>query len=146
MDFNAFHAIQRLIVQSGVPQDRTIGSFGDPKWSGTTDFTWTKDQYRFFWRTLWQDRDVFDPEGDDFFVDADDNVINSNGWRFVHNASVSVDVSEFTDAYDKPIILQFNVNNVFDRTLGRGLDRQFGTFGQAEQLGRNYTMRVRASF
>ena len=143
---NAFHAIERSVIVDGVVQDNTIGGFGDPRWSGTVDLTYTKGAMRVFWRTLWQDRNLFSPSGNNFFADANDNIINSVGGRLMHNASISYDISELTDAYDKPIVVQFNVNNVFDRGRGRGLREAFGNTGQAEILGRSFTARIKATF
>ena len=146
LDATAFHAIERNIIVDQVSQDNTIGGFADPRWSGTFDVTYNKDAFRFFWRTLWQDRNLFSPSGNNFFADADDNLISSVGGRFMHNASVSYDLSELTDSYDKPIVLQLNVDNVFDRGVGRGLRETFGNFNNSEVLGRRFTFRVRASF
>jgi len=146
IDATAFHVIERKIIVDAVAQDNTVGGFGDPRWSGTVDLTYDKDAFRFFWRTLWQDRNLFSPSGNNTFADENDNIVSSVGGRLMHNASVSYDVSSLTDNYDKPIIVQFNVDNVFDRTPGRGLREQFGNFGTSEVLGRRFTMRVRASF
>jgi len=146
LDANAFHAIERNIIVDEVSLDNTIGGFGDPRWSGTVDLTYDNGGFRFFWRTLWQDRNLFSPSGNNTFADANDNIITSVGGRLMHNASVSYDLSELTDAYDKPIILQLNVDNVFDRNVGRGLRETFGNFNNSEVLGRRFTMRVRAAF
>ena len=146
IDATAFHVIERNIIVDTVPQDNTIGGFADPRWSGTVDFTYSKDSLRFFWRTLWQDRNLFSPSGNNFLADENDEIINSIGGRLMHNASVSYDLSSLTDAYDKPIVLQLNVDNVFDRGVGRGLRETFGNFNNSEILGRRFTMRVRASF
>ena len=146
IDATAFHVIERNIIVDTVPQDNTIGGFADPRWSGTLDFTYNKDSLRFFWRTLWQDRALFSPSGNNFLADENDNIINSIGGRLMHNASVSYDLSSLTDAYDKPIVVQLNVDNVFDRGVGRGLRETFGNFNNSEVLGRRFTMRVRASF
>lgn len=146
LDANAFHVIERAIVVDNVTQDNTIGGFADPRWSGTVDATYTNGGFRFFWRTLWQDRNLFSPSGNNTFADENDNIVKSVGGRLMHNASVSYDVSELTDAYDKPIVVQLNVDNVFDRTPGRGLREQFGNFGNSEVFGRRLTFRVRAAF
>ena len=143
---NAFHAIKRDIIVDGVTLDNTVGGFGDPKWSGTTDLTYRKDGLLAFWRVLWQDKALFSPSGNNTFADDNDTIIRDVGWRFMHNASISYDLSTLTDAYDKPVIIQLNVDNVFDRTPGRGLRRVFGNFGQAEILGRSFTIRARVLF
>jgi len=146
IDATAFHVIERNIIVDSVPQDNTIGGFADPRWSGTVDFTYNKDSLRFFWRTLWQDRNLWSPSGNNFFADENDNVITSVGGRLMHNASISYDLSSLTDNYDKPVVVQLNVDNVFDRGVGRGLRETFGNFNNSEILGRTFTMRVRASF
>lgn len=147
---DAFHVIQRDISLGGVQQDKTIGLAGDPKWSGTIDATYTKGGLRLFWRTLWQDDALFESDlernPDNIFATADGRVVRDAGWRVLHNASVSYDISELTDAYDKPVILQLNVDNVLNRRGTNDIDRTFGNFGLSEELGRRYTMRVRASF
>lgn len=146
LDTNAFHVIKRSTIVDGVAADQAIGSFAEPRWSGTFDVTYDKDAFRFFWRTLWQDRNLWSTTGRTFFADNNDNVVTSVGGRLMHNASVSYDVSSLTDNYDKPIIFQINVDNVFDRKVGRGLREQFGNFNNAEVLGRRFTLRVRAAF
>ena len=147
---DAFHVIQRDLALGGVPQDNTIGEAADPKWSGTIDATYTKGGFRLFWRTLWQDDALFEADLERnptrIFATADGEVIRDAGWRVLHNASVSYDISELTDAYDKPIIVQLNVDNVLNRRGTNDIDRTFGNFGLSEELGRRYTMRIRASF
>ena len=146
IDATAFHVIERKVIVDTVPQDNTVGGFNDPRWSGTVDFTYNKDALRFFWRTLWQDRNLWSPSGNNFFADENDNLISSVGGRLMHNASISYDLSELTDNYDKPVVVQLNVDNVFDRKVGRGLRETFGNFNNSEVLGRSFTMRVRAAF
>jgi len=147
---DAFHVIQRDLSLGGVPQDNTIGLASDPKWSGTIDATYTKSGFRFFWRTLWQDKALFEADlernPDNIFATADGIVVADAGWRVLHNASVSYDISTLTDNYDKPLIVQFNVDNVLNRRGTNDIDRTFGNFGLSEELGRRFTMRVRASF
>ncbi|MBC6411537.1 MAG: hypothetical protein GDA39_00725, partial [Hyphomonadaceae bacterium] len=101
---------------------------------------------RLFWRMFQQDDRLYSPSGNNTFVDENDNIIRDDGWRFMHNASIAYDLSTLTDAYDKPIIIQMNVDNVFDRAPGRGLRRVFGNFGQAEIFGRRFTVRARVVF
>lgn len=146
MNMNVSHVLERTIVLNGVLQDNTIGSQADPRWSGTNDFTYTKGGLRMFWRILWQDRDLFSPSGNNFFADENDVLIDRVGGRVVHNASVAYDFSELMPNYDNPFIVQLNVNNVLDRSPGRGLDRVFGNFFPQDELGRTFTVRVRASF
>ena len=146
IDMSAFHVLTRDLILANVQQDNTIGSFADPRWSGTADFTWTKGGLRLFWRTLWQDRSLFSASGTTFFADENDELVNSLPGNFVHNASIAYDFSELLPDYDKPVLVQFNVTNVFDDKPGRGLRRQFNDFYQSELIGRQYSVRLRASF
>jgi len=147
LDANAFHQIERAIIVDGATPDNVIGGFANPRWRGTVDLTYNYDGLRFFWRTLWQDRNLFSPSGNNNFADENDNIIRSVGGRFMHNASISYDLSNLTDSYDKPIIVQLNVDNVFNRRPGRaGFRRAFGNFNTAETFGRRFTFRVSANF
>ena len=146
IDLSAFHVIERNIIVADVQQDNTIGGFGDPRWSGTADFTWNRNGLRLFWRTFWQDRSLFSPSGNNTFADENDEIIRSLPGNFVHNASIAYDFSEMLDDYDNPLVLQFNVTNVFDDKPGRGLRRAFGDFYTSEIFGRQYSVRVRATF
>ena len=146
IDFAAFHAIERNVLNStGVPDDNIIGGFFSPRWEGTTDFTYRNDGLRLFWRTRWQDRSLFSPSGNNFFFDDNDEEVRSLSGNFLHNASVSYDLSEMLDDYDKPLVVQFNVDNIFDDQPS-GLRRAFNDFYTAEQLGRSYSFTVRANF
>ena len=143
---SAFHAIQRDVVVADVPQDNSIGGFGDPKWSGTTDFTYTNDGLRLFWRTIWQDKALLSASGNTFFANPEGEIVNSTPANFLHNASISYDVSSVIDSYDNPLLVQFNVNNVFDDDTSNDIRRAFGDFYTAEVFGRSYSLRVRATF
>ena len=145
LNMNVSHVLQRDVQVNGVLQANTIGEPFDPRWSGTNDFTYSKDGLRLFWRVLWTDRILFDASGDSFFA-LGDEVINSVSGRVLHNASVSYDLSEALSNYDNPLILQLNVNNVLGREAGTGLQRSFGNTGLPEQLGRTFTVRLRAVF
>ena len=143
---DVFHIIKRDLVLAGVPNPNIIGSRADPRWEGTTDLIYNNGGFSAFWRTFWTDRILFSPSGNNFFADENDELIDSVGGRFLHNASVSYDVSEIIDNYDKPLVLQLNVDNVFNQELGRGNDRSFGNNTTANILGRRFTLRVRAAF
>jgi len=144
--FDAFHVIQRDLVVANVPADNTIGGFFDPRWSGTADFTWRKDGLRLFWRAIWQDRSLISASGETVFFNTDDEFVESLSGNFLHNASISYDVSNLLDNYDKPLTVQLNVNNVFDDSPGNGLRRAAGDFFTDEIFGRSYSLRVRAAF
>ena len=146
IDMSAFHVIQRDLIVQDVVQDNTIGNFTDPRWSGTADFTYTKGPARLFWRVIWQDRSLLSPSGENIVADNDGNAVRTIPGNFLHNASLAFDVSEVLADYEKPIILQFNVNNVFDDDPGNGLRRAFGDFYTSEIFGRSYSARLRVTF
>jgi len=146
IDLNAFHAIQRDVIVANVPADNTIGNFPDPRWSGTADFTYTNGGLRAFWRTIWQDRSLLSASGETFFADNDGQIVESLSGNFLHNASLAYDVSSLLPNYDKPLVVQANVNNVFDDRPGNGIRRAFGDFYTSEIFGRSYSLRVRAVF
>ena len=146
LDTSAFHVIERELIVANVVSDNTVGNFFDPQWSGTIDGTFTKGGLRLFWRAFWQDNSFLSGSGQDLIVDANDQIVDDIGWNWVHNASISYDLSENLSNYDKPLLVQFNVNNVFDDDPGRGLRRTFGDFYDSEVFGRSYSLRLRASF
>ena len=145
-DVNVFHVLDRELIVQDVLQPNSVGGFGDPEWSGTIDATYNKDGFRLFWRAFFQDDSLFSPSGRNFFADENGDVVDSLGWNWLHNASISYDLSSVFDNYDKPLLVQFNVNNVFDDSPGNGLRRIFGDFYTDEVFGRRYSMTLRATF
>jgi hypothetical protein len=143
---NGQRTISREDVVAGVLVDNTVGEPFDPRWSGTNDFTYTNGGLRLFWRILWTDRIDFDAAGENFFADADDNIISTVGGRVLHNASISYDLSEALSNYDNPLTLQLNVNNVLGRTAAFGNQRAFNNRGFAENFGRSFLLTLRAQF
>ena len=146
VDANVFHVIQRDRTVANVQAPNTVGGFGDPEWSGTIDGTYQKGGIRLFWRAIFQDNSLFSPSGRNFFADETGEVVESLGWNWLHNASIAYDLSEVLPNYERPLQLQFNVNNVFDDDPGRGLRRIFNDFYDAEVFGRSYSLVLRASF
>jgi len=146
-DARVFHVITRERVVAGVTQLNTIGSFDDPEWSGTLDFTWDYDAFRVFWRTSWQDETLFSASGNNNYVTPDGVYkTETDDWYWMHSASVAYDLSDAIDQINFPLTVQVNVDNVFDRT-GEGLEEQaFGQFGFDDIYGRRYSIRLRASF
>lgn len=147
LSVQAFHTIKRDFVVGGLVQDNTIGGFNDPRWSGIADFSWTGHGLTAFWRTSFQDRTLFSPSGENFFAGPNGNLINDAGGRTIHAASIAYDLSNAFTNYDKPVTVQFNVNNVFDRSPNRNaIDRTFGNFGNAELFGRSFQVSLRTQF
>jgi len=147
ISFQAFHTIDRTSQVFERVQDNTVGGFNDPRWSGLADFTWSGHGVTAFWRTQWQDRTLFSPSGEDFFVDQNENLINDAGGRTLHTASIAYDLSQAFSNYDNPVNIQLTVNNVFDRSPNESvLDRVFGNFGNAELFGRSFQLSLRTQF
>ena len=126
-----------------------IGEFQDPKWEGTFDTTYRVGDLRLFWRTIWQDKPVFDSLGNQFISsfgagdDAEvatvaDVIDDQQSDRLIHNASISYELFDTTN-------IQFSVNNLLDRQPSR-IDFAAGNFGTEEILGRTFTFRVRSQF
>ncbi len=120
------------------PGDEDVGDFGDPDWEGTFDFTYTLGDLRAFWRVSYQSAPLFDATGDDTYLDDNDNIIRRGESRFINNASFSY---TFTDNLSALL----SIDNVFDRQPDR-FDLARGYFGITEQLGRRYSLRLRATF
>lgn len=138
----------KLQVLDEEPED-PIGEFNDPKWQGTFDTTYRIGDFRFFWRTLWQDKPVFDAQSNSFIsgiqagnesttATVDDVIDDEQNDRLIHNASIQY---TFFDTAS----LQFAVDNVFARKPNT-VDFAAGNFGVDEILGRRFTARVRAQF
>ena len=120
------------------PAEEDVGDFADPTWEGTFDLTYTRGDFRLFWRTLYQDSPLFDETGDEYFLDDDDNIISSGDAYFISNTSLSYAVTE-------NVSVQLGIDNVFDDKPGR-YDLAANYFTTTQQLGRRYTMRLKASF
>lgn len=134
----------------GETSARSIGGFGDPKWQATFDANWSRDNLNVFWRVNWRDAVLVSPSGASFSCVADCSATGGvyrtdSGDRWIHNMSVSYALAQPFAGAPQNTILQFNVNNVFDRQPD---DFQHGHnhFNIDEQLGRNFILRVRAQY
>jgi outer membrane receptor protein involved in Fe transport len=117
---------------------RDVGDFADPTHQGTFDFTWTKGPFRAFWRISYQDAAEFDIDGEQIFLDDDDNIITRGAPRFIHNASFQYEISEGFTA-------QLAANNVFSRNPKRE-DFADNHFNFVELIGTTYSLRIRKQF
>lgn len=147
LDFTArvHHLKKRTISVVGEPNDPVVGGFNFPEYSGTFDFTWQLPNTRVFWRVLWQDDALLDPAGDDTFIGPNGNEVTSSGHRFINNASVSHTLSNLFEGAPRDLVIQFTVDNVFDRDPDT-VQQAAGHFGFAEAFGRSYTLGFRGSW
>lgn len=145
MNARIHHLREREISVVGEPTDPVIGGFNFPEYSGTFDFIWQLPNTRIFWRVLWQDDALLDPAGDDTFIDLDGNEVTSSGHRFINNASISYTLSDMFEGAPRDLVLQFTVDNVFDREPDT-VQQAAGHFGFAELFGRSYTLGIRGSW
>ncbi|GER01064.1 TonB-dependent receptor [Iodidimonas gelatinilytica] len=60
---NGIRRIQNDFSVVGEEPNEVIGSFSDPKWSATFDTTYTYGPFRAFWRIVYQDKTLLDPQG-----------------------------------------------------------------------------------
>ncbi len=141
------------------------GGFADPNVSLNFATNYTKDNLRVFWGVLWQDNplvttnplntdeffNVFTPNAADPVagVDADGRLNPANaitkgdGGQFINNASISYNLEDVIGSSDT--ILQFGVNNVFDRQPSL-LENALGDFNAAQIFGRTYRLSIRSRF
>lgn len=148
-DITILRAIQNELQVLDEEPDDPIGEFQDPKWQGTFDTTYRLGDFRFFWRTIWQDKPVLDSQFNSFIsgiepgnegttATLDDVIDDEMSDRLIHNASI-----QYT-FFDRASV-QLAVNNVFARKPSR-IDFAAGNFGTDEILGRTFTVRVRSQF
>jgi outer membrane receptor protein involved in Fe transport len=134
----------------GADVTEDVGDFADPKWNGTFDLAWDYSNFRFTYRTRWQNEVLIDAQGRNFYsvVNNPITVDGVNGFevdidndtdpRFIHDISLRYDVS---DRYS----IQGNIQNLANRKPDT-LQFAAGHFGIDERLGRRYTIRAVARF
>ncbi|WP_406672417.1 TonB-dependent receptor domain-containing protein, partial [Natronospira sp.] len=135
----------RTTSVAGDEAPEQVGGFSQPRNRAIVDTTWTRGDWRVFWRTDWMRRPRIDPAQDILFQDDDGAAVYRTRSRHIHNASVSYNVSRFADWAPQNTVLQLTVNNVFDREPNR-IERASGHFGLPEVLGRNYQLTLRGSY
>lgn len=145
LNANLFHPLQRATSVVGERSTPSIGSFGDPKWSGTFDATWNWKSWRLFWRLNWQDDSDLSVTGENFFDDAEGNRITETDAIFVHNASLTYFLEDLYEGGPSNTALQLTVNNVFESEPDtERLAAADYTF--SEIFGRSYVFRIRTQF
>lgn len=123
---------------------RSSRSFGSPKYQGTFDATWSRNDTRVFWRTLWQNRARLSPSQQTAFFNENGEQVTSTSHRFISNLTVSQALPRWFDWMPQDTRAQVVVNNVF-RRMPNKVEQAAGHFGFAELFGRQYsfTLQVR---
>jgi iron complex outermembrane recepter protein len=139
------YANSRKISVTGETASETIGGFTFPKWAGTQDIIFARDRHRLFWRVLWQDQAKLSISGDFEYERDDGGRVTRTRFRHLHNMSYSYALPQFTNWAPEETLLQFNIDNVFDRQPDT-VERAAFHYGFSELLGRRYTVSLRARF
>lgn len=123
---------------------RSSRSFGSPKYQGTFDATWSRNDTRVFWRTLWQNRARLSPSQQTAFFNENGEQVTSTSHRFISNLTISQALPRVFDWMPQDTRAQVVVNNVF-RRMPNKVEQAAGHFGFAELFGRQYsfTLQVR---
>ncbi|MEA5445389.1 TonB-dependent receptor [Gammaproteobacteria bacterium AB-CW1] len=135
----------RTTSVAGDEAPRQVGGFGQPKNRAIVDTTWTRGDWRVFWRTDWTRRPRIDPRLDNIYHDEDGRGVIRTRSRHIHNASVSYNFGRWADWAPQSTVIQFTVNNLFDREPNR-IENASGHFGMDEILGRRYQLTLRGSY
>jgi outer membrane receptor protein involved in Fe transport len=139
------HPLERRISVVGEPNANTLGGYTDPEWSGSFDFIWTNNNARVFWRLLWQDEALLDPEGEDIFLDAGGNEIQKTDARFISNATFAYNFEGLFKGAPANTTIQLGIGNVFNRKPDL-IQEAIGHFGTAELLGRTYSLTLQGDW
>lgn len=138
------HTLRRDTSVVGEVADDNIGSFTDPKNSGTLDLTWDKDDLRVFWRILWSEGADLDPTFSNIY-EVNGKIVDRTSARIIHNASVSYILPQEFNLGAQESVVQLTVNNVFEREPSY-IQEAAGHFGTTELLGRMFNLNLRMSF
>ena len=134
----AFHRIKNSFSVIGEASERTIGSFEEPKWNGTFDFTWARGPARFFWRVEWQDSTDLDPQGDEFFEDRAGNIVDDISARIINDGG-------FSYTFLNQLTAQITVDNILNHEAS-DVAIASENFGLDEIFGRQYRFRITTRF
>jgi len=123
---------------------RSSRSFTSPKYSGTFDATWSRNDTRVFWRTIWQNRARLSPSQQNAYFNEEGEQVTSTSHRFISNLTISQALPRWFDWMPQDTRAQVVVNNVF-RRMPNKVEQAAGHFGFAELFGRQYsfTLQVR---
>jgi outer membrane receptor protein involved in Fe transport len=130
---NALYVLKRENDNTGVTNERTDGTFGDPAFAAQLNLRYFTDDWGVFWSTNFTGKQF--ATRDELGLDLRE--INERDAFALHNASVYFDA---TDAFR----FTLSVTNVFDRNFQ---DSFFGTpNGIADSLGRRFAASARVRF
>ncbi|HEX5264047.1 MAG TPA: TonB-dependent receptor, partial [Phenylobacterium sp.] len=143
------HTLQNELQVLNEQPSNPVGTFAQPKWRGTFDFTYNWHNWRVFWRALYQSSPVFlTTDGTNYLVDlgpgqettaaTSGNIVRNLDDYWMHNLSIQYTLAERTS-------LQLTVNNLFN-TMPSVFNRADGAFYTSDQVGRYYTIRLRHQF
>jgi outer membrane receptor protein involved in Fe transport len=137
----------RRSQQSVVGEDivRSSRSFNAPKYQGTFDVTWSRNDTRVFWRTIWQNRARLSPTQQNAYFNEDGEQVTSTSHRFISNLTVSQALPRWFDWMPQDTRAQVTVNNVF-RRMPNKVEQAAGHYGFAELLGRQYTLTLQVRY
>ena len=139
------HPLERRISVVGEPNANTLGGYTDPDWSGTFDFIWTGRNTRVFWRLLWQDEALLDPEEEDIFLKPGGDPIKYSDARFISNLTIAYSFDELFPGAPANTTLQLGIGNLFDREPDL-IQEARGHFGTTELLGRTYSLTLQGDW
>lgn len=139
------HNNSRKISVTGETAPESVGGWVFPKWAGTQDFIYTRDNHRVFWRTIWQQSAKLSISGDIEFERDDGKRVSRTRFRHLHNLSYSYAFPQFANWAPQQTIVQLNVDNVFDRQPDT-VERAAFHYGFSELLGRSYTLSLRGRY
>ena len=129
----------------GEPIVRSSRSFESPKYEGTFDVTWSRNDTRVFWRTIWQNRARLSPSQQNAYFNENGEQVTSTSHRFISNVSITQALPRWFDWMPQDTTAQLAVNNVF-RRMPNKVEQAAGHFGFAELLGRQYTLTLQVRY
>ncbi|MEX2499897.1 MAG: TonB-dependent receptor [Wenzhouxiangellaceae bacterium] len=124
---------------------RASRSFTAPKYQGTFDLTWSRNDTRVFWRTIWQNRARLDDEQQTAFFNEEGEQVTSTSHRFISNLTISQALPRWFDWMPQDTRAQLVVNNVFRRMPDR-VEQAANDFGFAELFGRQYSLTLQVRY
>ena len=137
--------LERVTSVVGEATSPTIGSFTDPEWSGVFDFIWTGENTRVFWRTIWQNKAKLSVSGDTLYIDPNGNFITKTDGRAITNVSIAYNLDSFMPGAPERTMIQLSIGNLFDREPDL-FQEAAGHFGNAEWLGRTFTLTLQGNW
>ena len=139
------HPLERRVSVVGEPNANTLGGFTDPDWSGTFDFIWTGQNARVFYRLLWQDEALLDPEGEDIFLKPGGDPVKYTDARFISNVTFAYNIEDLFPGAPENTTIQLGVSNLFDREPDL-IQEAIGHFSTTELLGRTFSLTLQGDW